>query len=305
MNISASAGTWRPNAVHYKSQNLEPVTYRCEEAGDGFQTSSDDYWMMAAEKMREAHIELANHSLMRENLATYLAHSTRSIPSARWENKISRELSHPYTDKEVYQHLDELEDSVQANLQEFTKMPGKVYITGSFAKGRLGANSDLDGFAVIPPEEMKEGFDSFERREANPTGSNLFPLSADSPGYTKGHLMFAGQSVEFTPEELMTDGLMRKTYDKLVEARTIDRIETSQTFEWATNKLWGEDKSAKQKREAFESNSMRTRIQNGIMSLGGTLSETPIVGVAVNATADLFAAQKHVKAKDLLAQSAP
>lgn len=270
------------------------------EPTDGYQSPQDTFWMKAGELMSEAKIELANHSHMRENIATYLAHSTRAIPSARWENKLQRELNSPYTDDQVYRHLESLEDSVQENLRELPAMPGKVYITGSFAKGRLGANSDLDGFAVVKPEHMSAGFDSYERREANPTGSNLFPLSEESPGYVHGHLMFSGQSVEFSPEELLADGTLCKVYEKIRKNRTEDRIETSQSFEWVTNKLWGEDKSAKEKREAFESNSLKTRIQNGIMSIGGTLSQTPLVGTAVNAVTDFFVAQKHLDGGNLL-----
>lgn len=284
-----------PSKAHSKTSESEPT--------DGYQSASDTYWVQAGDLMTQAKVELADHTHMRENIATYLAHSTRSIPSARWENKLQRELNSPYTDEQVYRHLEELEDSLQANLQELPVMPGKVYITGSFAKGRLGANSDLDGFAVVKPEHMSAGFDSYERREVNPTGSNLFPLSENSPGYIQGHLMFTGQSVEFTPEALLVDGTLRRTYDEIRKGRHEDRVETSQSFEWATNKLWGEDKSAKEKREAFESNSFKTRLQNGVMALGGTLSQTPLIGLAVNAVTDLFVAQKHLKGSELVQPS--
>lgn len=261
---------------------------------DGYQSSQDALWVKAGDLMSRAGVELINHNHMRENIATYLAHSTRTIPSVRWENKLQRELNSPYTDAQVYQHLESLEDSVQENLRELPALPSKVYITGSFAKGRLGANSDLDGFAVVKPEHMSVGFDSYERRESNSTASNLFPLSQEAPGYVRGHLMFSGQSVEFSPEELLADGTLRRVYDKIREERSEDRIETSQGFEWITDKLWGENKSAKEKREAFESNSLKTRLQNGVMSLGGTLSQTPLIGTAVNAITDLFVAQKHL-----------
>lgn len=265
---------------------------------DGYQSSEDKYWVMAGEAMVENDIQLSEHSLMRENLATYFAHSTRSIPSARWENKIERELGNPYTDQQVYQHIETLEDSLQANLSELPAYPSQVFITGSFAKGRLGANSDLDGFAVVADENMSAGFDSYEKREKDPTGANLFPLSEESPGYTKGHLMFAGQSVELTSQQALKDGILTEIYDEIRAGRSIDRIETSQSFEWVTSKLWGEDKTAKEKREAFENKSFKTRIQNGIMSLGGTLSDTPLVGPVVNFVTDKFATQKHLDFTD-------
>ena len=261
---------------------------------DGYQGPNDKDWVDAGKLLREHNVPAENHTILQENVATYLAHRNGGIPTARWENKLKRELASPYTDQEVFQHVDRLEDSLQANIRELPEYPSRVFITGSFAKGRLGANSDLDGFSVVKDQNMSAGFDSYEEREANPTGSNLFPLSENAPGYTRGHLLFTGQSVELTPEQIMTDGSLRKAYGEILEGRSIDRRETSASFEWATSKMWGEDKRAKEKREAFESKSLKTRIQNGIMSLGGTLSATPLVGPVVNYVCDKFATQKHL-----------
>lgn len=292
MNIRPTYGTQVYREVSAPPKNQTPERALVRE--DGYRGPSDTDWVDAGKLLREHNVPAENHTLMQENLATYLAHRVDGIPTKRWENKIQRELSSPYTDEQVLAHVDRLEDSLQANIRELPEYPSRVFITGSFAKGRLGANSDLDGFSVIKDEHMTAGFDSYEKRESNPTGSNLFPLSENSPGYTKGHLMFSGQSVELTPEQIMEDGSLRKAYDKILEGRGPDRQETSPSFEWITGKLWGEDKTAKEKREAFESGSLKTRIQNGIMSFGGTLSETPLIGHGVNFICDKFATQKHL-----------
>ena len=295
MNISPLSFT--PNKQVVAPSSYQPQSQSAllsPEPGDGYKSSQDRDWVDAGKLLRERQVPPENHELMQENLATYLAHRTRGMPSERWQNKIAPELDAPYTDDQVYAHLETLEDSLQANLLELPVYPSRVFITGSFAKGRLGANSDLDGFAVIPKEHMSSGFDSYEEREKNSKGANLFPLSDDSPGYTRGHLMFSGQSVEFSPQQLLEDGVLRRTYDDIKAGRTIDRRETSASFEWITGKLWGEDKSAKEKRDAFESQSIKTRIQNAIMSFGGTLSMTPLVGPVINKVADIFATQKHL-----------
>lgn len=295
MNITPVSFTPSPRALIATTHRpkSESVVIS-QEPSDGYKSSKDRDWVDAGKLLRERQIPAENHESMQENLATYLAHRTKGMPSERWQNKIERELDTPYTDDQVYAHLETLEDSLQANLLELPVYPSRVFITGSFAKGRLGANSDLDGFAVIPKAHMSGGFDSYEEREKNSKGANLFPLSADSPGYTRGHLMFSGQSVEFSPQQLLEDGVLRKTYDEIKAGRTIDRRETSASFEWITGKLWGENKSAKEKRDAFESQSIKTRIQNAVMSFGGTLSMTPLVGPVINKVADIFATQKHL-----------
>lgn len=258
----------------------------------------DKDWQDAGRLMREHQIPSEDHTIFQENLATYLSHRKGEEPSLRWQNKIKRELTTPYTDQQVYQQLDTLEDSLQANLRELPSMPSKLYITGSFAKGRLGGNSDIDGFAVMKEQEISAGFDSYVAREKEGTAANLFPLSENSPGYNKGHLLFAGQSATFTPDQIMQDGFLREAYDHIRGNRSGKRRETTAVFEKITSKLWGEEKSAEDKREAFESQSLRTRLQNGIMSLGGTLSMTPLVGPAVMAVCDMFATQRHSDMRD-------
>jgi hypothetical protein len=296
MNIGSSNHSFRHTASYELKPSAVALTKANEplEQQDGYQTNGDLDWVDAGQMLREQNIDPDNHKMMRENLATYLSHRTDGIPSERWQNKIDREMKTPYTDDQVFAHVETLEDSMQANISELPSYPSKVYITGSFAKGRLGANSDLDGFAVLPKDDMAAGFDSYVAREKNSTAANMFPLADTAPGYARGHLMFSGQSVEMTPDQIMVDGSMTKAYKEILKGRNIDRRETSNSFEWITGKLWGEDKSAEDKRDAFESKSIKTRIQNAVMSLGGTLSMTPLVGPVVMWVTDKFASQKHL-----------
>jgi hypothetical protein len=295
MNIGKNNPAFRTTfAPPRTAPQKEVASEQAPPRKDGYQGPKDTDWVDAGKLLREHNVPAENHKFMQENLATYLAHRSDGIPSERWENKIKREIASPYTDDEVLAHVDRLEDDLQANILELPEYPSRVFITGSFAKGRLGANSDLDGYATVKDRHMTAGFDSYEEREKNSTGSNLFPLSENSPGYTRGHLMFSGQSVELTSDQIMKDGSLRKAYDRILAGRGPDRKETSAIFEKITGKLWGEEKTAKEKREAFESKSLKTRLQNGVMSLGGTLSETPLIGTGVNFICDKFATQKHL-----------
>ncbi len=256
--------------------------------------ANDPAWNEAGDMLAERGVADEAHSLMQENIATYLSHRSHGTLNERWQGKLDRELATPYTNAEVLNHIDELEDSLQANLLELPAMPSKLYITGSFAKGRLGANSDLDGYAVLAEDQVGAGFDAYERRESNPLGSNLFPLSENSTSYNRGHLMMTGKSVAVTPEQVMQDGFLREAYDQVKANRSADRRETHPLYEKVTGMVWSEDKTAKEKRDSFESPSFGTRLQGMVLSLGGALSATPLIGPAVHMVADYFVAQEHL-----------
>ncbi len=253
----------------------------------------DQDWVDAGALLQEHGVDPGTHGLMRESLATYLAHrGWGGIPSQRWQNKIDRELADPYTDQDVFEHLEALEDSLQDNLRELPSMPSKLYISGSFAKGRLGANSDLDGFAVLDPDELNDAFDLYVAREKNPQGSNLFPLSNDSPGYNQAHLMMSGKSIQVTPQQVMQDGFLRRVYDD-IRADRGQRRETHCLYEWSTGLVWGEDKTPEEKRDSFTNKSFMTRVQNTVLSFGGSMSMTPLVGPVVNWVTNYFVTQDH------------
>ncbi|MBS2038900.1 hypothetical protein JST97_28215 [bacterium] len=126
-----------------------------------------------------------NHTILEENLATILNHfepdfvsSLADLPENKrldaltgcygkgpltLATKISREIRmEPYTDQEVHQRLDHLEQAVQRTtrrvLEENSGFPCRFYVAGSLLKGRFGANSDLDLLVEASPEWMNKNW---------------------------------------------------------------------------------------------------------------------------------------------------
>lgn len=110
----------------------------------------------------------ADHSVLRENLEHYNSQlespisdlwetadmaAERKPEDMRWIQKIHRDVSQPYSDSDVAQHLGQL-DSELVDLVRVgrlapsackgSKFPSKMYVAGGVGKGRFGANSDLD-----------------------------------------------------------------------------------------------------------------------------------------------------------------
>lgn len=253
----------------------------------------DQNWRDAGQRMAERGIPAEQHETMQENLATYMSHRTRGELSDRWEAKVTRELNKPFTDDQVGPRIDALQKSLLENVQELPSYPSKIYLTGSFSRGRLGANSDLDGYATLKPQEVSKGFDCYEKRVES-TDACLFPMSEKTPGFNRANLMYAGASVEIDPQRLGESGYLRKVYTCVQDART-QRRETSAPYEWATGKLWGEGLSAQGKREQFEGKTFKSRVTNAILSMGGTLAAVPLVGAIVRKVADLCVHQSHLE----------
>lgn len=253
----------------------------------------DQDWQDAGQLMADHGIPAEGHQIMQENLATYLAHRSFGDLSARWQHKVDRELARPFLDEAVGTRLDVLQKSLLDNVNELPAYPSQLYLTGSFSRGRLGANSDLDGYAVMKPEHMSAGFDSYEKRVEDQDASCLFPLSEDRPGYNRANLMMvAGASVAIDPQQLSRPGYLRETYQGVRAART-QRRETAAGYEWLTGKMWKEGMSASQKREEFEGKTFKSRMMNAAMSLGGTLAGLPLVGPVVRWGANLCVHQQH------------
>jgi len=178
-------------------------------------------------------------------------------------------------------------------VQELPVFPSQVYLTGSFSRGRLGANSDLDGYATLPEDRMSGGFDCFEKRVAS-DGSCLFPLSIERPGFNQANLLYAGASVAVNPSRLGESGYLCKVYQHVLDHRQ-QRRETSTAYEWATGKMWGEGLNAKEKREQFEGKTLKSRPMNSVLALGGSLSMVPLLGAVVRKAADLAVNQVHLE----------
>lgn len=253
----------------------------------------DQNWRDAGKLMKERNIPAEQHEILQENVATYLSHRSSGKLSDRWQAKVDRELAKPFSDDQVGPRIDALQTSLHKIIHELPSFPSQVYLTGSFSRGRLGANSDLDGYAALKPEDVSKGFDSYEKY-VETSDACLFPMSEKSPGFNRANLMYAGASVEIDPKRLGESGYLRKVYTCVQEART-QRRETSTPYEWATGKMWGEGLSAQGKREQFEGKTLKSRIMNNILSLGGTLAAVPFVGAVVRKVADLCVHQTHLE----------
>ena len=257
----------------------------------------DQNWRDAGKQMAARGIPAEKHEVMQENVATYLAHRFSDELSPRWQAKVDRELAKPFSDDQVDLRIDALQTSLLENVQELPSYPSKIYLTGSFSRGRLGGNSDLDGYAAMKPEEISRGFDCFEKR-VETDGACLFPMSDATPGFNRANLMYNGASVEIDPSRLGESGYLRKVYTCVQEHRD-QRRETSAPYEWATSKMWGEGMSAQGKREQFEGKTLKSRIMNNVLSLGGTMAAVPLVGALVRKVADLCVHQLHLEKPQL------
>lgn len=253
----------------------------------------DQNWRDAGKLMAERNIPTEKHEVMQENVATYLAHRTSDELSPRWQAKVDRELAKPFSDDQVGPRIDALQTSLLNVMNELPSFPSQVYLTGSFSRGRLGANSDLDGYATLKPEDVSKGFDSYEKY-VETSDACLFPMSNATPGFNRANLMYAGASVEIDPNRLGESGYLRKVYTCVQEHRD-QRRETAAPYEWATSKMWGEGMSASGKREQFEGKTLKSRIMNNILSLGGTMAAVPLLGAVVRKVADLCVHQTHLE----------
>jgi hypothetical protein len=264
-------------------------------SGNKGQVRSADPALAEADALMQSHaVPLAEHTAMRENLATYLSHRSFGKISGRWQHKIDRELARPFTDGQVQERLDLLQGSLLENVLELPRMPAKLYITGSFARGRLGGNSDLDGYALLKRQDLDAGFDSYEKRVEVQDASCLFPMADDQPGFNRANLMMVGgASVAIDPAQLSKPGYLRSVYQGVLADRPKDRRETSAAYEWLTSKAWKEGLSPAQKRASFEGHSLKSQLTNAAMAFCGTLAGLPWLGAVVRWGANTCVKQHH------------
>ncbi|MBI2267329.1 MAG: TIM barrel protein [Armatimonadetes bacterium] len=133
---------------------------------------------VAGRLLKERGLDDPHHVLLKRNIATYLVNAfpgtelaeisknsvTNSsqilaqVLSSRWREKLERDLMNPYSDTDVLEHVrqldGELKEKLRFILEQTGRPPLKVYINGSFAKGRLGANSDLDTVVELRDENV-------------------------------------------------------------------------------------------------------------------------------------------------------
>ncbi|MFN8611197.1 MAG: hypothetical protein U0931_26875 [Vulcanimicrobiota bacterium] len=255
---------------------------------------NDRHWQDAGRLLRERGIAEAGHQALRENVATYLSHrtSTDELPP-RWQAKLDRDLSNPYTTRQVQRRIDQLQKRLKQVLDELPAYPSQLHLTGSFSRGRLGANSDLDAYATVRPEHLKAGFDAFEKT-VDQGEACLVPLSEATPGLNLGNLLAAGASVRVQPERLAEPGYLRKVY-RHVQTHRQQRKETSSVFEWMTGMVWGEELTPRQKRLRMEQGGLTHQA----MAVAGSMAGVPVLSSAVYGTANLFVTQSHLGALGL------
>lgn len=250
----------------------------------------DRHWQDAGRLMAERDIPAEGHRYLQETLATYLSHRSGQELPPRWQSKLDRELLHPYGDGQIGERIDQLQNSLKSVLDQLPAYPSQLYLTGSFSRGRLGANSDLDAYGMVKPQHLHGAFDAFEQTVAGPDAC-LVPFSEEKPGLQQGNLMAVGASVRIDPARLAEPGYLRKVYQHVQQARS-ERKETSPLYEWMTGLVWGEELNAQQKREQME----RGGLTHQVMALAGTLAGVPLLGPVVRKTADLFVNQSHLEA---------
>ena len=258
--------------------------------------SHDRPWHDAGRLMKQRNIPTEGHQALQENLSTYLAHRDEDDGlSPRWQSKLTRDLEEPYRDEQVEQRLDVLQESLKENLQQLPGTPGRVYLTGSFARGRLGGNSDLDGLVEVADEHLDQAFDVLECRIDKQDAAALIPIPADEAHLLQAQLMAQGASIAIEPERIDGGQNLREVY-KYVKSKRQQRRETSPIFEAVTQKIWREDMDAKDKRELLSGRSLKSMALRQALRVGGCLSTAPLVGPVMVQVVDGVVEQNHMVA---------
>lgn len=206
----------------------------------------DPYWEASGRVLEAAGISTKDHVIMQENVARYfsqldpkflqLLKETRNEELAwvathrcyvygklRWGRKLTRDLEAPYTDRQVIEHLGELEKKFTHQIEEIVAnqrpFPMKIFITGSLAKGYFGGNSDIDGVVALGgdlkgPQSHGDGDLSLQ----------YLPLS-DEAGYT-AEVEKYGKNVELDSSEVFSGkGYLKKVFFNALQGRGIEAAE--------------------------------------------------------------------------------
>lgn len=183
----------------------------------------------------------SEHTILEENLTTMLGHFKTDFvggledvpPEKRLEAlngcyangpinlalKISREIrQQPYTDPEVHQRLDHLEETVRGTtrrlLEENSGFPCRIYVAGSLLKGRFGANSDLDLLVAASPEWMAKNFWEVGMQH----DVSIQCLQGDAQQQADKIESF-GKTLEVSPEQLCEPGFLHGLFRQGHEAK--------------------------------------------------------------------------------------
>lgn len=266
---------------------------------------SDPYWDLAAGKLTEKGISQTDHVLLQENVATYLANGA-SHEGSRFNLKMQRDLSQPYKDQEVFAHVDELQQSLVDNLAAIPVTPRQVYVNGSFARGRLGVNSDLDALIALDGKDRQADLKPLISM-ASDTSATVFPIFLDDLNYNRTVFMISGSSRKVETEDLKNPTFLREKYAEELRARGIlkdeagchkvaatpHRREIQPTFEKVMETMWKEGQTVEHKWDSLMSDSWKARTNRTAFRVAGALCGLPVVGALFEKAADVLVTQDH------------
>lgn len=196
----------------------------------------------------------SEHQILQDNLASYLAHLGRvnvHLPVAqcrslkqldhciqdamwqadtgkdrsvvltqlRWLSKMDRDISQPYSDQNVGQHLRRCSTELNALLPKFQSIPHQLWLVGgplASNEGRFGGNSDLDVVMVVSDEDrpkadlVAQGWDSSPRRSGHDLVQLYITSSSQQPqvmDYFGEGLPLQSQNIEQQVGRAVRDGL--------------------------------------------------------------------------------------------------
>ena len=267
---------------------------------------SDPCWEKAGELLEARGIPQQDHVLLQENVATYLANGAEKT-GYRFNLKMVRDLDHPYRDQDVFGHVDELQKSLMDNLAAIPVIPHHVYVNGSFARGRLGVNSDLDTLVALEPKDRDADLKPLQKL-ASDTGATVFPMFTDDTNYNRTVFILTGSSRKVDVQELQDPHFLKKKYAQELEQRGIvtdpqagctkvapskDRKEINPTFEKVMGVVWKEGKSVEDKWDSLFSNSLKARTFRTAFRVCGAMCGLPLVGGVFGKIADFCIKQDH------------
>lgn len=263
----------------------------------------DRHWARSGELLKSRGIPAKDHVLLQENVATFLTHLDE-MESSRWREKIDRDLAKPYTDGQVLHHVDELQNQLIDLVSHMPSPPSKVWLTGSFTKGRLGPHSDLDAYFLMEP-----GADvSALMKDVKEDGVIAFPLYTDEPGYNRAMKLITGCTQEVSLETLKKPGSLRGLYRETLAQRGIqvngeaceraadtefDRQETSKIKDWIADSAWETAKTPSQKWEKVYGDSWKSRATHLALSTVGRAAMLPGLGLIIESAVGLLEIQNH------------
>lgn len=281
----------------------------------------DPHWDAAGRLLQSRGVPLRDHVLLRENLATYLTHldqvdvspqalvSPGGWRSERWTQKLERDLARPYTDEQVWSHVNKLDAELRSTLQSLVvgmerPYPLKVYVQGSLMRGRLGQNSDLDGqLETRHPLVLQRGREAFLAQAED--GIQLVPLSAERPLFNAGMRILGGARQELSAEDVIYhEGRLSELYRERLEEKGLrlsdgvdgvqvervgpapDRREVCGWFERVTEVVWPEQLSPAQKLEKLEDDSFKSWLRRTTTASVAALAQAGPLGPAVTWAVD-------------------